>query len=540
MQRGVQPINVPPFSGARVDSFHWLLPGTIKECQSMNHEYEVLVVGAGPVGLLLSLDLARRGIRVGVIEKNETPMSGSKGKGIQPRTQEILEQLGLLDAFEAVGGTYPTIRLYKQGQIKEEPYAARIEPTPDRPYPNIMMVPQATTEEILRKQLQALGVDVQWGHELIGLEQDASKVTATVASTQKITTLTARYLVGADGGRSFARHALGIGFAGETLPRRAIFADVRIDGLSTDVWHRWPEAPGGQMSLCPLLGTNLFQMAAEVPPVGDIELSESAVADVVKARLGREDIQVTEVPWRSVLRVSLRLADRYRVGRIFLTGDAAHIHPPTGAQGLNTGVQDAYNLGWKLALALRGGDVALLDSYEAERRPVAEDMLALSGALLNAWQDQQKTRRGALTSQLELAYRDAAYAVEMRSRPGEVRAGDRAPDAPCRDARQHPARIFDLLRHPGFTLLGYKIGADQLALVTEGMPVRAYAIDVPGAAIKDDQGYIRKYYDLQEPAFILIRPDGYIGAWADASCAHELRDLMCTWLGETTLAAAHG
>jgi 2-polyprenyl-6-methoxyphenol hydroxylase-like FAD-dependent oxidoreductase len=506
----------------------------------MNHEYEVLVVGAGPVGLLLSLDLARRGIRVGVIEKNDVPMTGSKGKGIQPRTQEILEQLGLLDAFDAVGGTYPTIRLYKQGEIKEEPYAARIEPTPDRPYPNIMMVPQSVTEDVLRKQLHALGVEPQFGHELVGLEQDGAKVTARVAGRHGIMTFTARYLIGADGGRSFVRHALGVGFAGETLPRRAIFADVRIDGLSTDVWHRWPEAPGGQISLCPLLGTNLFQMAAEVPPVGDVELSEQAVAEVVKLRIGREDIHISDVPWRSLLRVSLRLSDRFRVGRVFLAGDAAHIHPPTGAQGLNTGVQDAYNLGWKLALVLRGGDPAWLDSYEAERRPVAEDMLALSGSLLNAWQNQKKTQRGTLTSQLELNYRDSAYAVELRPQVGGVQAGDRAPDARCRDARQHPTRIFDLLRHPGFTLLGYKIGAEQLALVTEGMPVRAYAIDAPGAAIKDDQGDIRQYYGLQEPAFLLIRPDGYLGVCAEASHAHELRDLLCAWLGETTLVAAHG
>jgi hypothetical protein len=379
---------------------------------------------------------------------------------------------------------------------------------------------------------------VQFGHELIGLEQDGAKVTATVASRQKVTTLATRYLVGADGGRSFVRHALGVGFAGETLPRRAIFADVRIDGLSTDVWHRWPEAPGGQMSLCPLLGTNLFQMAAEVPPVGDVELSERAVAEVVRARVG-EDMVVSEVPWRSLLRVSLRLADRYRVGRIFLAGDAAHVHPPTGAQGLNTGAQDAYNLGWKLALALRGGDPTLLDSYEAERRPVAEDMLALSGALLNAWQDQKKTQRGTLTNQLELNYRDSSCAVELRQQVGHVQAGDRAPDAPCRDARQHPTRIFELLRHPGFTLLGYKISAGQLALVTEGLPVRAYAVDMAGAAIRDDQGFIRKHYDLQEPTFILIRPDGYIAACADSSGAHELRDLMCAWLGESVLAAAH-
>jgi 2-polyprenyl-6-methoxyphenol hydroxylase-like FAD-dependent oxidoreductase len=504
----------------------------------MSNEYDVLVVGAGPVGLLLSLDLARRGIRVAIIEQNDDTMKGSKGKGIQPRSLEIFEQLGLLDEFEAVGGRYPSIRLYKDGQERDEPYAAWIEPTPDRPYPNIMMVPQSLTERILRDHLQALGVMVLVGNKLVGLEQDGKHVAATVVSRRGMSAMSARYLVGTDGGSSFVRHAIGVAFSGETLPRRAIFADVRINGLSTKVWHRWPDAIGGQISLCPLLGTPLFQMAAEVPPVGDIDLSEEAVAEIVRSRIDRDDIEVLDIPWRSLLRVNLRLADRYRVGRVFLAGDAAHIHPPTGAQGLNTGVQDAFNLGWKLAMVLRGGDAALLDSYESERRPVAENMLALSGMLLNAWQDQKKTTRGTLTSQLELNYRGSPYAVDLCESQESLKAGDRAPDSPCRNGRQQAIRVFDLLRHPGFTLLGYGVTHDLLASITEGTSVRCHAIGTSCYTIRDDQGQIRKHYGLYDGALVLIRPDGYIGARADASTAHGLRDLICQWVGRTRLAMA--
>ena len=195
----------------------------------------------------------------------------------------------------------------------------------------------------------------------------------------------ARFLVGTDGGRSFVRHALAIDFPGEALGVRAIVADVRLEGLDRSAWHCFQlDTPATQVMICPLAGTDLFQLQAPVAMEGEIDLSPVGLTALIGARTGRRDIIVRFVSWSSVYVMSARLADRYRVERIFIAGDAAHVHPPTGGQGLNTSVQEAYNLGWKLASVLVGALEALLDSYEAERRPVALNMLRLSTRLLSA------------------------------------------------------------------------------------------------------------------------------------------------------------
>ena len=179
-------------------------------------------------------------------------------------------------------------------------------------------------------------------------------MTARLAGPGGEEPIRSRYLVGADGGRSFVRHGLGVGFPGETLGVRAVVADVILTGLGRDAWHRFNEgAMAAQMALCPLAGTDMFQLQAPIPLTGDIVLSAAGLGAMVAARTGRDDIRVQSVAWASAFEMNARLADRYRVGRVFLAGDAAHIHPPTGGQGLNTSVQDAYNLGWKLAASIR-------------------------------------------------------------------------------------------------------------------------------------------------------------------------------------------
>jgi 2-polyprenyl-6-methoxyphenol hydroxylase-like FAD-dependent oxidoreductase len=179
------------------------------------------------------------------------------------------------------------------------------------------------------------------------------------------------------------RHTLNIGFPGETLGVRALVADVRLEGLDRLAWHRFQiGSPATQFMVCPLAGTDLFQLQGPVPLEGDIDLSPAALTELIARRTGRSDIVVHAVSWASVYSMNARLADRYRVGRVFLAGDAAHTHPPTGGQGLNTSVQDAYNLGWKLAAVIAGASAALLDTYEEERRPIAAGMLGLATRLL--------------------------------------------------------------------------------------------------------------------------------------------------------------
>ncbi|MFS2021473.1 FAD-dependent monooxygenase, partial [Massilia sp. CT11-108] len=223
--------------------------------------------------------------------------------------------------------------------------------------------------------------------------------------------LRARYVVGTDGGRSTVRHLLGIGFPGKTLGVRALVADVALTGLARDAWHRFNgDDMARRLEVCPLAGTDLFQVQAPVPPEGDVDLSAQALDALVRDRTGRDDVHVASVSWASAYTMNARLADRYRVGRVFLAGDAAHTHPPTGGQGLNTSVQDAYNLGWKLAAVLAGAPDDLLDTYEAERRPLAAAMLQLSTALLDAARRGGEMRRGRETRQLDLAYPDSPLA----------------------------------------------------------------------------------------------------------------------------------
>ncbi|MEA1652571.1 FAD-dependent oxidoreductase [Nitrospirillum sp. BR 11164] len=496
---------------------------------------DVLIVGAGAAGLTLALDLARRGIDFRLVEKNAGPFPGSRGKGLQPRSLEVFEDLGVLADLQAVGGPYPTVLTYQDGQVVRTQLHEVQAPTPAEPYGNPLMVPQFRTEAILRRRLGTFGHAPAFATELTGFDQDAQGVTARLRTADGEVTLRARYLVGTDGGRSFVRHALGIGFPGETLPFRAVIGDMPIAGLAFDAWHRW-YAPDAQLALCPLAGTDLFQVVAQVPD--EVTPTRELVSAIVRERTGRDDLTVGEPTWLSTLRVNLRLADRYRVGRVFIAGDAAHVHPPTGGQGLNTSVQDAYNLGWKLAAALRGAPDGLLDTYEAERRPVAAHVLGLSGRLLGQMGTTEGMRRGRETRELDLSYRDGPLATEARTdpgraNPGRVVAGDRAPDAPCQTAAGTPTRLFDVYRGPHFTLLGYGVGQDP---ADGGWPgdVRVLTVAPQGSAqsadLTDDAGHVAQAYDLTPRTWVLVRPDGYIAATAPNAGA--IRD----WLRATTQA----
>jgi 2-polyprenyl-6-methoxyphenol hydroxylase-like FAD-dependent oxidoreductase len=220
------------------------------------------------------------------------------------------------------------------------------------------MVPQFLTERVMRERLVELGHQPEFGCELVGLEQDKDSVTVRLAGKAGEEVIRGRYLAGADGGRSFVRHALDIDFPGKTLGVRAVVADVLLAGVGRDAWHRFSEGSmERQLSLCPLAGTEMFQLQAPIPIEGDVDLSAEGLSKMVAERTGRDNIQIHSVSWASAFNMNARLADRYRAGRVFLAGDSAHIHPPTGGQGLNTSIQDSYNLGWKLAAVARGAPI---------------------------------------------------------------------------------------------------------------------------------------------------------------------------------------
>jgi 2-polyprenyl-6-methoxyphenol hydroxylase-like FAD-dependent oxidoreductase len=413
------------------------------------YETTVLIAGAGPTGLTLALDLARRGIRMRLIEASSTPFEGSRGKGLQPRTLEIFEDLGVIQPILAAGAIYPKFRIhFGPCSLRAGSLGSSKQPTESVPYPNIWMVPQARTEAILRERLRALGLEVEFGKSLDTFTQNEHGVEATLSTGE---TVHAEFLVGCDGGHSTVRRTLGLRLEGEAIDEKPVLiADLEIAGLDRRDWHIWPFAKGGAIGLCPLPNTPLFQFTAKA------EAAARGIEDLVRCVTGHP---VERVAWKSIYRPSARMVDRYRVGRVFLAGDAAHVHPPSGGQGLNTGVQDAYNLGWKLAHVARGGPDSLLDTYESERLPIAAAVLGLSKRLLKT----RSLKRGDRTDQLALHYRSSPLSSGVTL--GNLHPGDRMPDARLDDG----SRLFDHLR-----------GSHATELVTP------------------------------EGARILVRPDGYV------------------------------
>jgi hypothetical protein len=300
-----------------------------------------------------------------------------------------------------------------------------------------------------------------------------------------------------------------------------LVGDVRVDGLDRDHWHSWPNTELGWVALCPLPNTDTFQFQAQIGPDEPDEPSLERFQQIIDERTAACGIRLHDATWLSLYRANVRMVDRYRVGRVFLAGDSAHVHSPAGGQGMNTGIQDAYNLGWKLGQVLNGAPAHLLDTFEEERLPVAAWMLGITSKLHRDGlrSDGKDHRRGPETLQLGINYRDASLARDDRESPGSVRAGDRAPDAPCQDANATLVRLFDVFRGPHFTLLGF--GSEYRVVVSEiamgcGSAVRTRVIVRAGepaenGAIVDTAEHARRAYDIQTGAVVLVRPDGYIG-----------------------------
>jgi 2-polyprenyl-6-methoxyphenol hydroxylase-like FAD-dependent oxidoreductase len=471
---------------------------------------DILICGAGGAGLVLAIELARRGRDFRLVEMMEEPFRGSRGKGIQPRTQELFEDLGILDRLVGVVGAPLQMREYHaDGSCTEAALGAPQEPDPAEPYRTTMMSAQFLTEAALRERLAELGHRPEFGRALKGFEQDAEGVTARIAGPDGEETVRARYLVGSDGGRSFVRKALNIGFPGQDLGVRFFCADVVLEGLDRDFVHQFKlSTPEQWLAAFPLKGSDLFQLQGSVPTEGDVDLSAEALEAIVAKRTGWTDIRIRSVSWASAYGMSARLADLYQVGRVLLAGDAGHTHPPAGAQGLNTSVQDAYNLGWKLVAVLNGAPQALLATYEEERRAIAAGMLGLATKLLGEQIQTGVTRRGREVLQLDLSYSGSSLALERPERNAGVRAGDRAPDAPVRGAAGQPTRLFTLFRGPHWTLLGYETDRGS---ITPRAGLRIHFIGPNGDFI-DDGGHAREAYGLTPGDWVLVRPDGYVGA----------------------------
>lgn len=483
---------------------------------------DVLIIGAGPAGTALAIDLARRGLNICIIDKAARAFDGSRAKGIQPRTQEVFADVGVLDDILANGSQYPKLGIHLGPlTVPWRMYPGK-QPSADVPFPNTWLIPQYRTDQALHARLSQLGRSPEFGMELLELVQDAETVTATVAGPRGVEEITARYVVGADGGSSSVRKLLGIDFAGSTDEQdRILIADAVTTGLSRDRWHVWPGLGGRFTAACPLPHSDLFQWMIRLAPGEEPLVDEEQLNLRIRSRTRSKQITLSGIRWTSVFRPNIRLAASYRHGRVFLAGDAAHVHTPMGAQGLNTGVQDGYNLGWKLAQVLAGANPRLLDSYEAERLPVAAAVLNLSTEKYNDLSklDPSSIRRSKDEQQLELSYHGGPLASGGGDHTTTLRAGDRAPDATLYDASDKQTCLFDTYRGPHFTAIAYGPRAahtlDRLDWPSAGAQLKRVVIDATAAGadqtLCDADGTFQRIYGLTEDTLLLIRPDGYIG-----------------------------
>jgi 2-polyprenyl-6-methoxyphenol hydroxylase-like FAD-dependent oxidoreductase len=469
---------------------------------------DVIVAGCGPTGLMLAGELRLHGVHALVLEKDAEPTRVVRALGLHVRSIEVMDQRGLLERFLALGKQYPVGGFF----------AGITKPSPDRldtAHPYTLGIPQPTVERLLTEHAIEVGVEIRRGCELVGLSQDEGGVSVELADG---TRLRSRYLVGCDGGRSTVRKLLGVGFPGEPSRVETLLGEMEVTASPQTLADANVEVRKTQLRFGTMpLGDGVYRIGVPADGVAE-DRSVPPTLDEVKQQLrvvAGTDFGVHSPRWLSRFGDATRLVERYRVGRVLLAGDAAHIHPPAGGQGLNLGVQDAFNLGWKLAAEVNGwAPTGLLDSYHTERHPVAADVLNNTRAqmqLMSTEPGPQAVRR--LLSELMdfddvnryLIEKIIAIGIRYDFGDGHERLGRR-----LRDIALKQGRLYDLM-HGGRGLLLDQTGR----------------LSVAGWADRVDH-VVDVSEELDVPA-VLLRPDGHV-AWAGED-QHDLLGHLPQWFG---------
>lgn len=527
---------------------------------------EVLVVGAGPVGLTAAAELARHGVRPRIIDRMKVPSPYCRAIGVTSRTLEVWDDMGIARDMIDAG-----IRLDATRDVADGKWFDLKVDLSDLPFA-MLGIPQNDTERLLTLHLSSFGVDVERGISLDTLSQSNGRVeTVLTDSAGGRAEASFQYVIGCDGAHSAVRRALAIPFEGSAIPVEFILGDVHIDwnvprGIMLRV-IRPPIESSGRPDIfiaVPLPEMGRYRVSIIAPPElgatspvsGHGIQSERPAPGIEPLQAAADNLLpkkgvLSDLRWSSIYRISMRLAASYRKGNVFIAGDAAHIHPPTGGQGMNTGIQDAYNLAWKMALVLKGvGKTTLLDSYEAERLPVGQAVVARTSRSVESLRREKQDRLA--DTQVLISYRGGAWVENSETDANEPLvpiAGERAPD--CQGLRRvgvgFPIRLFDILRGIEHVLIAHCPGPDadaqvkDLALFAEGLGLQglmrcvaivatgatgATASQWPGVAVYSDaEGTFGKAYGLHSFA-MLVRPDGHLAwrgeSWRDAGLLRQV------------------
>ena len=482
-------------------------------------EPQVLIVGAGPTGLALALFLAKSGVKARIVDMNSGPGQASRAMAVQARTLEFYRQLGFAEEVVSKGLTVEALHLRAHGQateIKIKDFGEGLSP-----YPFILSYPQDDHERLLVKQLQAAGVEVEWDTELVELHDTGDQVHAALRLKDGTDeSCVVAYLCGCDGARSAVRQSLQLGFAGGTYDKTYFVADVEATGASAAP-HLFSMCLGASdiLLVLPVRSTGMNRLIGVIPE--ELQGRENITFEDIRPLAEREgDIKVGKVNWFSTYKAHHRVADHFRVGRVFVSGDAGHIHSPVGGQGMNTGIGDAVNLAWKLAAVVQGrADAALLDTYETERIAFARALVATtdrvfqlmtgSGAGHQTFRETVfphlasfalgfpgiRTAAFRLVSQTRINYHGSALS---NGEAGDVHGGDRLPWVQTGDGSDNFAPLSSL------DWQAHVYGEAKPTLRGAGVTLH----ELPWADAMQTAG-------LKRDALYLVRPDGYV-ALADA------------------------